>query len=334
MLANRVVTCWDYHHGQSTRILVSGFAPLSGATMREKQDACQRAMDGLRAGLLREPRGHRNMLGAIITDPVSPESLIGVIFTSPHGYFEMCGDSSFSLGAYLFDAGIVQFEEGSSSCAVSVDTVAGPIELELKGSNDVLEHVTIGNVPSRYLGDAQIDVPELGTVDAEIGYGGLTYAFVKAIDLGVDSLDFSGLSAEQQRVVIERGSALLEAAKSATTARPVELVTLTEATDDENVSRVANFYAPGTMGRTPSGTGLSARLAVENAKRGLETGTSFSQQSALGLRFRGEIAVVQDTDDGAVEVIPRLSAVSHLMSVSQQVFKHDDPFVDGFWIDG
>lgn len=334
MKASRIITCWDYHHGQSTRILVSGIPPLPGATMQEKQHHFQKNLDGVRAALLREPRGHRNMLGAIITDPVSPGSLLGALFTSPHGYFDMCGDSAFSLGAYLFDSGIVDFATDDTSRPVFVDTVAGPIELEISGRDGQLDSVTIGNVPSQFLGEVEISVPGHGTVRADLAYGGLVYAIASAADLGLASLDFTQLTPEDQRKVVDRGSALLQAARLTKTVRPVELVTLKQSTDDVNVSRVANFYAPGTMGRTPSGTGLSARLAVEHAKGDLKPHMPFSHQSAIGQLFHGKIVATRHLPDSSVEIVPKISAVSHLMGISQLVLKPDDPFCQGFWIEG
>lgn len=335
MQANRVVTCWDYHHGQSTRILVSGFPPVPGETMQEKQDYFQNNLDNLRAALCLEPRGHRNMLGAIITAPVNKDSLLGALFTSPHGYFDMCGDSSFSLGAYLVDSGIVVFDPKDTTQTVRVDTVAGTIELKLEAENGELKGVTIGNVPSRYLGTHNLDVAGHGVVSADLGYGGLVYAFVPASEFGITTLDFSLLDDVAQRQVIETGTALLEAARAAKSPVPIDLVVLTESVDaPELVSRVANFYAPLTMGRTPSGTGLSARLAVEHGKGQLDVGTKFSQESALGLQFQGIITTAQTDESGNSEIIPSLTAVSHLMAISQIIFKSDDAFADGFLIEG
>lgn len=301
--------------------------------MQAKQDYFQSNLDNLRAALLREPRGHRNMLGAILTDPVEEGSLLGVLFTSPHGYFDMCGDSSFSLGGYLVDAGIVNFENGTGSKTVRVDTVAGTINLELEAENGALTGVTIGNVPSRYLGPITLNVPGHGEVSAEIGYGGLTYVFVRAEQLGLSTLEFSRLDADGQRAVIAAGTALLEASRSVDQPASIDLVTITESVS-EDVSRVANFYAASTMGRTPSGTGLSARLAVEHGKGDLAVGAKFSQESALGLQFHGVIAETQTGSRGETEIIPRLTAVSHLMGVTQLVFKEDDPFADGFFVQG
>ncbi|GGJ40400.1 proline racemase family protein [Paenarthrobacter histidinolovorans] len=334
MKTQRIVNCWDYHHGQSTRILVSGFPAVPGETMQDKQDYFEANLDGLRAALCREPRGHRNMLGAIITAPVNDDSLIGVLFTSPDGYFDMCGDSSFSLGAYLVDSGVVQFEDGEQTRKVLVDTVAGQIFLELTSRDSELESVAIGNVPSRYLGTAEIKVDGFGPVTADLGYGGLVYAFVPAKTFGINSLQFTEISGDEQRRVIEAGTAFLAAAKRTDTVNPIELVVLTEETDDPAVSRVSNFYAPGTMGRTPSGTGLSARLAVEHGKGRLEVGQSFSQESALGLQFHGVIDDVVTGEEGELAVIPRLTAKSYLMGISQIVFKEDDVFKDGFSIHG
>ncbi|MGQ3157378.1 proline racemase family protein, partial [Neoaquamicrobium sediminum] len=65
MFARNIVTCVDHHHGQASRTILSGYPAIRGATMREKADYYIRNMSWLHESMLREPRGHRNMLGAV-----------------------------------------------------------------------------------------------------------------------------------------------------------------------------------------------------------------------------------------------------------------------------
>ncbi len=66
--------------GESTRIVYEGFPTLEGETMMEKKKYVSEHYDFLRKALMLEPRGHRDMFGALLTEPVHYEADIGVIF--------------------------------------------------------------------------------------------------------------------------------------------------------------------------------------------------------------------------------------------------------------
>lgn len=333
MPSKRVVTCWDYHHGQATRILVSGHPFVPGRTMGEKQQQFQKEADDLRAALCREPRGHRNMLGAIITEPVTDDAVVGVLFTSPDGYFDMCGDSSISLGGYLADSGLVAPPEGGTGTVdAPVDTVAGRVVLKLRFDGSALVDTTIRNVASHLVQTRSLEVPDLGTFTVEVGYGGLTYAFFQASDLGFRTLLLSEMSDDEQARLVSTGTKLWLAARAAEFDRPIDLITISERLADGAGFRVANFYAPATMGRTPSGTGLSAHVGVEYGTGRLAVGESIVHESILGLRFGGHCLEVGGDGSAKDAVVPEISARSYLMGVQQIHFEEDDPFDSGFQI--
>jgi proline racemase len=330
MRSERTVTCWDYHHGQATRILVSGFPSIPGETMAEKESYFERRWGAIRQSLLMEPRGHRNMLGAIVTEPVTEDSILGVLFTHPHGYFEMCGDSAFSLASFVVDSGIVG--EASGNQRVLVDTVAGQIALELEIHDGECMSSTIRNVPSYSLGEGTLELAT-GAVRALLAYGGLTYAMVESADLGIGSLRLDGLEADKRKQLVDAGSSAWLAARegcrtSEGEVAAIDLVTLYEPLDGVRGVRVANFYGPGTMGRTPSGTGLSARIAWEHAEGNLAPGEEYVHESVLGLRFVGKVESV--LEDPRRSVVPAVTARSFLMGINQLMLKADDPFRDGF----
>lgn len=333
MRTRRVVTCWDYHHGQSTRILVSGHPFVPGVTMAEKQENFRREADDLRAALCREPRGHRNMLGAIVTDPVEEGSVLGVLFTSPDGYFDMCGDSSFSLGGYLADSGLVAKPDvGTGVVEAPVDTVAGKVVLRLRFEDGELADTTIRNVASSLVGTGTVDVAGFGELSCEVGYGGLTYAFFDAAAVGFSSLLLDDMSAAEQARLIQVGSDLWSAAREADLGKPIDLITISERLASGEGYRVANFYARGTMGRTPSGTGLSAHIGSDHGLGRLGVGDGLVHESVLGLRFNGTCAEEAEGVDGGKAVVPELAARSYLMGVQQIYFEEDDPFQGGFRI--
>lgn len=53
--------------GESTRIVYDGFPELTGGTMMDKKKQLTQQYDYLREALMLEPRGHRDMFGAVLT---------------------------------------------------------------------------------------------------------------------------------------------------------------------------------------------------------------------------------------------------------------------------
>jgi proline racemase len=339
MKAKNIIHTWDYHHGQATRVIVSGLPPLRGATMAEKQDYFLERCDHIRASLMQEPRGHKNMLGAVLTDPVTADGDIGMIFLRPQGFFEMCGDSTFSSVAALIDSGIIPYDDPNSLMRIKIDTVAGRVDADVKLRDGEPIAITFNNVPSYDLGSREITVDGIGVVETLLGYGGLTYAFVEAQSVGIASL--VNIQRDQ---LLDIGTRVWQAAREQVVlpsyvgrdrigeVRPVDLITLWEWLPDVPGTRVANFYAPQTCGRTPSGTGLSARVAVEVAAGRLQEGETFVHESPLGLRFLAKPVEMNIPRAGGGQdgVVPAVTARSFLMGTAQWVLHPEDPFRHGF----
>ncbi|MGI9096022.1 MAG: proline racemase family protein, partial [Candidatus Limnocylindrus sp.] len=90
--SGRAIEVLDYHTaGEPFRIVVSGAPELAGNTILERRRSAREHHDALRRLLIWEPRGHADMYGAILTEPVSPGSHAGVLFMHNEGYSTMCG---------------------------------------------------------------------------------------------------------------------------------------------------------------------------------------------------------------------------------------------------
>jgi proline racemase len=262
-----------------------------------------------------------------------------MLFLSPQGFFEMCGDSTFSAIAALVDSGILTGNDPEGEMTIQVDTVAGRVAVQVKLQAGEPVAITFNNVPSYDLGEQTLEVAGYGTVPALLGYGGLTYAFVEAQVLGITSLKQTG-----RDELLDIGSRVWQAARAQTTLpsyvgrdrmgelRPVDLITLWEPVPGERGARVANFYAPQTTGRTPSGTGLAARTAIEVAAGRLKQEESFIHESLLGLRFSSRPVQVDvpRAHGGPPGCVPAITARSFLMGTAQWVLHPDDPFKHGF----
>jgi proline racemase len=303
--------------------------------MRDKQDDFRDRFDYVRTSLMQEPRGHRNMLGAVLTDPVTPDGDIGMIFLSPQGFFDMCGDSTFSATAALVDSGMFKSADPNGELRIKADTVAGRVDVHVRLERGEPMAITFDNVASFSLGTCMLEVEGAGVVEAMLGYGGLLYVYVQASQVGIPSLREVArdellqvgtrvlrAAKKQVRVPVQKGAGVLAEP------RPMDLITLWEPLSDRRGARVANFYAPLTTGRTPSGTGLSARVAVEFAAGRLGMGETYVHESLLGLQFSARATkAVEGNPPG---IIPSVTARSFLMGTAEWVLHPDDPFRNGF----
>lgn len=62
--------------GEFTRIITSGFPKLEGDTMIERKNFLAKHYDKYRQALMFEPRGHHDMFGALLTDPIHPKLIL------------------------------------------------------------------------------------------------------------------------------------------------------------------------------------------------------------------------------------------------------------------
>src|SRR4051812_12795035 len=106
--ARHVVHTIDSHTGgEPTRLIVSGF-PLRGRTILEQRQYAREHCDGLRAALMREPRGHRGMFGAIMAPATRDGVDFGIVWTDHDGsYLNMCGHGTIGIGVTAVECGLV-----------------------------------------------------------------------------------------------------------------------------------------------------------------------------------------------------------------------------------
>src|SRR5215471_19050879 len=121
----RVKTIDAHAAGEPLRLIVDGFPSPRGRTMLEKREWVRRNADGLRRALMLEPRGHADMYGAVLTEPVAPGSHAGVLFMHNEGYSTMCGHGIIAVTTIALERGLIA--PGGDGRAVVYDSPAGTI---------------------------------------------------------------------------------------------------------------------------------------------------------------------------------------------------------------
>ena len=132
--------------GEFTRIILSGFPPLKGDTMIERKNYLAKHYDKYRTALMFEPRGHHDMFGALLTDPIHPEADFGVIFMDTGEYLNMCGHGTIGSVTALIETGLVEAKEPYTE--VVLDAPAGLIRTKAEVKNGKVLNVTLTNVPA------------------------------------------------------------------------------------------------------------------------------------------------------------------------------------------
>jgi proline racemase len=313
-----------------TRVITAGVDPIPGATMLERKLHFESEMDDLRLLLMREPRGHSAMSGAILQPPTRPDADWGVLFIEVSGCLPMCGHGTIGVATVLVETGMVAVREPET--VVRLDTPAGLVEARVAVEDGRARSVTLRNVPSFLLGaDLVVEVEGLGTVTYDMAFGGNFYALVPAAAMGL------GVDPRRAGELIEHGLAIMAAVNRA--AAPVHPgdprisgcrhVVFHAPGRDGAAARNATAIEPGWLDRSPCGTGTSARMAQLHARGELDLGKDFVNESVIGTRFTGRL--VEETVVGGVPaVVPEVTGRAWITGMGQYLLDAEDPFPAGF----
>ena len=122
--------------GEAARLIVGGIPKFHGKTMADKKIYLETQADDLRKMLMHEPRGHKNMFGAFICEPVHDEADYGIIFMDSGGYLNMCGHNTIAAMTAAVELGWVDVGEGTRVVKVTQDTPAGIVCGEVRLDED------------------------------------------------------------------------------------------------------------------------------------------------------------------------------------------------------
>ncbi len=324
----RLGTIESHAAGEPLRVIVEGLDPIPGATILEKRRFARERLDGLRRALMFEPRGHADMYGAIPTAPVTPDGDLGVLFLHNEGWSTMCGHGIIALVTVALEAGLLPPKQ-----EVRLDTPAGRVTARPRLEGARVRSVAFQNVPSFVVSlDDSVDVPGIGEIRYDLAFGGAFYAFVDAASIGL------ALTPDRFRDLISAGTAIKRAVQATREVRhPGEAdlsflygtiftgPAITAGADSRNVC----VFAEGEVDRSPTGTGVSARVAIERTRGRLAAGSPFVVESILGTRFVGRS--VRDLRwEGYEAVVPEVEGSAWITGRSELWFAPDDPLPEGF----
>ncbi len=330
-----VITTIDAHAaGEPLRIITDGLPELWGSTILEKRRYMQQHFDAIRRALMWEPRGHHEMYGCVLTPAVTPEADLGVLFMHNEGYSTMCGHGVIALVTTLLKTGVLPAK--GQHTAINLDTPAGLVRATAHlDSNGEVERVSFLNVPSfLYARDVEITLPAHGKVLVDIAFGGAFYAYLPAerVDLQVVP--------EQVEALVAVGEAIKKAVNATLAIKhPLEedlsflygTILTGHPEDSTHHSRNICVFANAEVDRSPTGTGVSGRLALHHAKGELVEGQQIVIESILGAAstFTGRVA--GRTKIGPYDaVIPEVSGTAFITGRHEFVLDPRDELGKGF----
>jgi len=298
--------------------------------MLERKLHFEAHMDDLRLMLMREPRGHGAMSGAILQPPTRDDADWGVLFIEVSGLLPMCGHGTIGVATVLVETGMVEVTEPET--VIRLDVPAGLVEARVQVEHGRAKAVTIRNVPSfLHTRDQVVSVPGYGDITYDMAFGGNFYAITPAASAGLV------VDPSRNTELIEAGLAVMAAINAAD--RPVHPgdrringchhVVFHEPGRDGADAVAATSIHPGWLDRSPCGTGTSARMAQLWARGELELGADFVNQSVIGTRFTGRL--IEETDvAGVPAVVPTITGRAWITGMGQYLLDASDPFPAGF----
>lgn len=327
---NRMVTIDSHTQGEPTRLLVGGVGSLPGSTMKAKRDHFEDHYDPIRKLLTREPRGHRGIMAAVVTEPVSPEGAFGLFYMDARRYPYLCGHATIGAVASLIDAGALVAGDGDT--VITVDTPSGPLDAHTRIRNGCVESVAIDMVPSFVFDTArEIEITGFGRISVDLVCVGGFFAMVSARSVGID------LVPANSHRLIPLGMTVIEAANQAFDVyhpgRPeVKTVDVTEFYDEDPAAGTGKsvvVYGESHMDRSPCGTGTTAKMTLLHHQGKLVPGQVYRNASPLGTVFEGHI--LKTVSVGEFNgIVGQVRGNARITGYHQFVVDATDPFPEGF----
>ena len=321
-----IVTAIDYHTaGEPFRIVSDGFGPVPGATMLEKRRYALEHLDCFRRLVVNEPRGHADMYGCFLTEPVDSGADLGVIFFHNAGYSTACGHGTIALAAAALETGMLQAEEPETQLAFDVPSGRLPVVASVEGGR--VTRARFRNVPAY----VEAEGLHVAGCAVDVAFGGAFYASVESpLRVASDSVPR----------LIDLGREIkctLEADRE--WVHPLEpelrdiygVIFWQDEGREGGVLRQRNVtvFADGEVDRSPCGSGTSARLALLDASGALPRGNPLVHLSVIGTEFEARV-VGEAQVAGNRAVVTEVSGSAHLTGFHQFVLEQDDPLGTGF----
>ena len=331
-MIHRIRTIDSHAAGEPLRLIVEGLPSPEGDTMLAKRAWAQKHIDHLRRSLMLEPRGHTDMYGALLTEPVTSGAHAGVLFMHNEGWSTMCGHGIIAVTTIAIERELIW----PGGPQLVLDSPAGRIEASASVSESdgrrKVASVSFRNVAS-YVWEAGIPLTVGGrTFPADVAFGGAFYAIVDA--------ESAGLAVERSRLGELRRLGM-EIKRQIERLRQVShpedpglqgiygtIFTAPAQHPDAHLRNVT-IFADAEVDRSPCGTGTAAVMAVLSEMGVLTEDAPFVHESIVGTLFVGRIAGRRPVGDRPA-IVAEIQGSAWITGEHTFLIDAEDPLRAGF----
>jgi len=325
-----VVSC--HAEGEVGDVIVGGVTPPPGDTIWAQRKWIAEDQT-LRNFMLNEPRGgvfrHVNLL----VPPKHPDAQAAWIIMEPEDTPPMSGSNSICVATVLLDSGILPMQEPVTHMVL--EAPGGLVRVRADCANGKAERIFVENLPSfaSRLG-VPLDVPGVGRIMVDTAFGGDSFVVVDPVALGVDLIE------DNARQIAEIGIRITNAANAQFRFEHPEksdwahhsfCLFAGPITREGNALRAQSVVAiqPGKLDRSPTGTAVSARMAILAARGEMGEEDRFTGVSIIGSEFHGRI--LGRVRVGGLDAIrPEINGRGWITGTAQHMLDPSDPWPGGY----
>jgi trans-L-3-hydroxyproline dehydratase len=351
--ARPTVETLDMHcAGEPLRLVRSGYPDVPMAPILERRRWVMEHADHIRRMLVFEPRGHRDMYGAVLLRPFLPDADIAVLFMHNEGYSTMCGHGIIALTQGLIEEGL--YPATQPATRIRWETPAGLVTAtaEVRQGQDgapLVRAVRFVNVPAYLHADhlllrprgVRLAGPALKrrALSVQLAFGGAYYGIVDVEELGLRVVP------DQVEALTRAGAAITEALREDHSPRhPTDpdlgfvygtiLVDSDPATSPDGRARDATIrnvtiFADAEVDRSPCGSGTSAILAARHALGASEVGDVLINAGITGETFVARVEGTTALGDREA-IITSVQGRGFVTGRHTFVADDRDPLAEGF----
>jgi len=330
MSQQTVETIETHTVGEPTRIVFSGFPIPQGDTIMQCKEYYEKNFDRYRRALMEEPRGHKDMVGAILMEPKDPKADLGVIYMDANRWINMCGHATIGCATVAVDTGLVKISEPVTK--VAFDTPAGLVETEVKVKKGKAVEVSFENIPSFLYGDNfKVRLHDGTKIPFSIAYAGSFFVLVdiKALGMKIEPKSVSKLRHFAMEAIAEINRKMEVKHPFLNICGVANMEFYEHQEDNRLCQRNIVVSAEGQVDRSPCGTGTSAKLAWLFAGKKINIGEELINKNFTGAVFRGCVKEVVSVG-GYTAIIPRITGSAYIAGMASYVMKEEDPYKWGF----
>lgn len=317
--------------GEPLRIIMEGYPAIKASSLLEYRRILKEKYDHLRTAIMHEPRGHADMYGCLLLPPFNPEADFSVIFMHNEGYSTMCGHAIIALTTLAVKMDWVEIKNGEAH--LSIEAPCGLIQAKAIIINNQI-YASFHCVPSFVIGlDHSVHVSSLGGVVYDLAYGGAFYAYVNSDQLGLE------LIPSNYKRIIETGMAIKHAVMKSNhfITHPFEsdlsflygTIFIGGPVSPGIDSRNVCVFADGEVDRSPTGSGVSGRMAIHHKRGELALHQKMTIESITGAVFVGSVESTLEYGD-CEAVIPCVEGTAYITGQNEFIIDPEDPFTNGF----